>query len=471
MHVNRCSYGLTAGKSMVRSVLTVATAVAWLSVREVDGAEVVTLERCVENALQRGHKAAAAVSRVDAAEAAGVEARSAWYPRIYVAGSYLLTDNPPQAFMMTLNQRSLNMQDPAFDPNEPDITDNMRWTLGLQYRVLDFARGPMVETAQQWRKAAEHRQEAVFNEVAHRVTERYYGALMARASVGVREESLKVLEESLRVAGERFKAGAAVRTDVLSLEVKVAEAKEQLIRARNGLLLAVASLNAVAAFRDPVEVGQLQDVVEPAELPRPQADGWTVKDRPELKAMDSAVKAGAASERRAGMDRRPVVSAFGTLDFDSGNGSSRESSYFAGIMVEMDLFDGFRRSGSAERLKAERAALESDFADAVLSLGLELKQAQLQAEESWERLAVAKKSLESAQEALRMTRERYQQGASDVAELVMAQSGLTAILMSRTAAYYEYLTAMSNVQRAMGVRTTALARGKSGADTRKGMTK
>lgn len=418
--------------------------------------DVVTLERCVEMALTQGQRAAAAAARVEAAAAAGGEARSVWYPRVYLSGSYALTDNPPQAFMMSLNQRALNMADPAFNPNEPDVTDNIRWTAGIQYRLLDPSRGAMLEMVRQGHVAAQSQEQAVRNELAHRVTERYYGALMAKAFVSVREESLKSLEESLRVAGERLKAGAAVRTDVLSLEVKQAEAQESLIRARNGLELALASLNAVIGGGVTVTAGKLQDVVEPAELPRPEkVDDSGATGRPELTAFGAAVRAGAAAEKRAARDRMPVVGAFGTMDFDGGDGSSYERSYMAGVMIEWDLFDGFRRSSAVARLKAERKAMEQDMAGVEADLRLDLRQAQLQAEEAWQRLAVARKSLESAQEAFRMTRERYQQGAADVAELVMAQAGLTSIRMSRAASYYEYLTAMSNVQRTLGLRAAA----------------
>lgn len=437
----------------------VLTIVASFSVaRLAVAAETVPVERCVERALERGHRSAAAAARVAAADATVNEAGSAWYPRVYLSGSYLVTDNPPQAFMMALNQRSLNMAAPGFNPNEPDVVDNLRWTVGMQYRVLDFSRGAMVEMSRQGRVAAESQRDAVRNEVAHRVAERYYGALMAKAFVTVREDAVKSLEESLRIANERLKAGAAVRADTLTLDVKMAEAREALIRSRNGLLLAVAALNAAIGSGEELTAEQLQEANEPGDVARPSAGrGGRGAERPELRALGAAVKAGSAAEERARGAGLPTVSAFGTFDLDSGNGSDYENSYFAGVALEWDLFDGFRRSSAGEKAKAERLALERDLAEAAINVSLDVRQAELQVQDAWERLGVAAKSIESAQEALRVTRERYQQGSADIAELTVAQSGLTAMRVSKTSAYYEYLTAISNLQRAKGVRAQVSA--------------
>ena len=65
-------------------------------------------------------------------------------------------------------------------------------------------------------------------------------------------------------------------------------------------------------------------------------------------------------------------------------------------------------------------------------------------------LDVAGKSLASAEEALRITRERYQQGATDITELLTAQVGLTATRTRLAAARYDYLIARSNLERAQG---------------------
>jgi hypothetical protein len=87
-------------------------------------AEGISLEACIFTALKKNPGTQAAFLRVDAAKAMIKQAKATYYPQLFLSGNYSLTDNPTQAFMMQLNQRQLDIQDPGFDPNDPDDTDN-----------------------------------------------------------------------------------------------------------------------------------------------------------------------------------------------------------------------------------------------------------------------------------------------------------------------------------------------------------
>ena len=104
----------------------------------------VSLDDCVIAALENSPDVPSAARRVESAQAMLKQAKSAYYPWVNLSAQYARTDNPPQAFMMTLNQRTLNMMDPAFDPNNPDDTENLRGSVGMQWRLFDTGqRGAM----------------------------------------------------------------------------------------------------------------------------------------------------------------------------------------------------------------------------------------------------------------------------------------------------------------------------------------
>ena len=204
-----------------------------------------TLDECLKTGLVSSPDIKAASSRLEAAKAGVKSAESAYYPWVTVSSMLARTDNPPQAFMMSLNQRMLNMADPTFDPNNPKDTDNLRASIGLQYRLIDGGRRSLDRgMANLGALAVGEGLEVVRNELLHMITKAYYGSVKAKTFINVQEESVKSVEESLRVARERQKAGAALETDVLNLEVQLSQAKEDLVRARNGFLMAVAALNA-----------------------------------------------------------------------------------------------------------------------------------------------------------------------------------------------------------------------------------
>jgi len=424
-------------------------AIAWVvAAMGTTALQAVTLDDCITAALRNNPDLRAATERVQAARAALQQARSAYYPTLGSSVTYARTDNPPQAFMMMLNQRSVSMQS---DFNNPPDTDNLALGLGLKYPLFDFGRRSL-DTAMA-REGSEIQQlvlQGLQNELVHQVARGYFSVLQASAYVAVQEESVQTLEESLRVANERFKAGSAVKTDVLNLDVQLAQANEDLIRARNGVRLTLAALN-TAIGANLAGSSNMPAVVElPATPPPEHEDPAVLQDRPELQA----ARKGATVQRNALQKARkqywPTVNAYGSLDWNSAVSSDFERSYLVGVMAEVDLFDGFRRQSVTTGAKAQARAAEAEVAKAANNLALDLTAASIQAGEAWERLEVARKSIANAEEALRITRERYQQGAANLPELLTAQVGLTGTRTRNVAARYDYLTALSNLQRARG---------------------
>ena len=408
----------------------------------------ITLERCIQTAMEASPDIQSASARVAAAKAAVKEASSAYFPQVGLSGSWTRTDNPPQAFFMSLNQRRASLQN---DFNNPNDTENVRGSVVAQWRLFDSGRREADRlAASQGSKASEFMLEAVRNDLVYQISRAYYGILQVRSFVAVQEETIKSLSESLRVASERNQAGSALKTDVLNLDVQLSQAREELIRAKNGLKLGVAALN-TAIGQTVVRVSDVADM-QGQGVPAPSTNGTNsvIDARPELRAMESRVRAMEAMVARARREYLPVVNGFGSVDWDSETLSGFEQSYIVGAAVELNIFDGQRNRAGVARAKAACAEVKAEAEKLRQALELDLTQAQLNEQEARERLEVAAKSLSSAEEALRITQERYQQGAAVISDLLTAQNGLTATRTRQVAAQYDCLIALANVERAMG---------------------
>jgi outer membrane protein len=411
----------------------------------------ITLDECIDVALRQNPDIDIANRRIEAAEAKIKQAASAYYPWLTLSSSYTRTNNPPQAFMMSLNQKNLDMMSPGFDPNNPDDTDNIRTSLGFKYRLYDFGRREMdYRMARGGRFIAAEQRAALQNGMIHQVTAYFYGALQADAFVSVQEQSVESLQESLRVARERFKAGTAIKTDVLNLEVKLAQAQEDLIRAKNGVMLAVAALNTIIgkellAVQDICHCETFDDI--PALVEYEAAD---VERRPEMRMARIMADIGEDKLKKSKREYAPFLNAFGSLDWDSEDLNDSEESYLVGAQIEWDIFTGFYRYNSIADARAARDSARAERRKIRDNLVLDLKESYLIAVEARERLDVSYKIVESAEEALRITQERYRHKAADITDLLTAQVGATAIRTRAAAAYYDYLTALSNMERAKG---------------------
>ena len=121
------------------------------------------------------------------------------------------------------------MRDPAFDPNNPDDTGKSP----RRHRRQDArARRRPTRPVPRYGEAGDGRFECTGRRRSGTNLSMRHPQLLRRAPaqafVNVRKETIASLEENLRVANERFKAGTAVQTDVLNLEVQLAQAREDL---------------------------------------------------------------------------------------------------------------------------------------------------------------------------------------------------------------------------------------------------
>lgn len=416
-------------------------------------ARALALREAVQAALENNPDIEVAEQRIRSARGMLKQAQSAYYPQIKASAQYARSDNPPQAFMMTLNQRTLNMMDPSFNPNQPDDTENLRGSLIAQWRLFDWGRREAdARMARLGAEASEAMACAVRNQLVFEVTRAYYQVLQASAFANVQAESVKSIEESRRIARERFEAGGAMKTDVLNLETQLAQAQEDLIKAQNGRELALAALNTI--------MGKPMATADNIEPPPPESETLPsgphvaepdVERRPEWRAARLMAQVKEYALRKANREYGPTISAFASSDWDSPVSSDFEKSYMIGVMAEVNLFDGFRTRGARAAARADYRAAEAEARKIRDQLRLDLTRADLNLREARQRLDVTEKNLESAREALRITREQYEQGAADISLLMQAQVGVTAMLTRHIAAQYDYRIALADWRRAQGL--------------------
>lgn len=407
-----------------------------------------TLEEALEAARENSPTVESAVRRVESAAASVNEARSAYYPTVTLGGAYTRTDNPPQAFFMNLNQRQANVQS---DFNQPDDTENLRLSAGLKWMLLDGGQRDLSRRLAALQEMASADQlQAARHELTYQVTRSYYFLEQARKNVVVQEATVERITESLRIARARLDAGAALKTDVLHLDVQLSEATENLIRARNASRLAVSALNnAIGASM--VSESTALTLPDLANLPPlPVMENLAPDQRPELAAMQKMEEAGRLEASRATRERLPTLSAFGSVDWDNDVSSDFEQSYFAGAALEWDIFTGFRNNARIAAARANSLEQEARRRDLENQLTLELEQAYFNAGEALQRIEATKRSVDSAAEAYRITRTRYEEGAADITELLTAQVGLTAMETRNLNATFDYLIALANLRRASG---------------------
>ncbi len=407
-------------------------------------AESWTLENALTYALAHNPDARLALHRIAAAQGGLQQANAAFMPQVQFQSSYMRTDNPMQAFGSILNQRSVHRV-PNFD-DVPDV-DNLNLR-GLASVPL-YAGGRNAagrHAAKAYEAAAKMNSEAIRNQLAYEVSRAFYNVLKTREFIRATEAGVRSFSNNLAIAQKRLDGGTLLKSDVLDVKVRLAQAREDLVRARNAYALSERALRNLLG----IEQGEFTVADTAPTLAVPQTVDYT--HRPELAASYQQQRAAEAEVRRAKSTYWPSVNAFGSLDYDYGwrfEGSSR--SYTAGVMLQWNLWDGNLTRGKVREAKANLETAQEEERKLRLGIDLEVEQARIRLREANERLAVTETVIAQAQESVDLTRSRFEQGLAISTQLIDAETALVAARVRRAEAEGDQRIAIAALRKALGL--------------------
>jgi len=411
---------------------------------QVWGTEVWTLERSLEYALDHNPDARIAQQRIEAAQAGLEQANSTFWPRLQAQSSYTRTDNPMQAFGSLLNQRSYRA---SLDFNDVPDLDNLN-ARGVVTVPL-YAGGRNIAGRQAAKAniaAAKQDSAAVRNALGFEVSRAFHTILKTREFVQATEAAVRSYEANLAIASKRLDGGTLLKSDVLDIEVRLAQAREDHVRARNATTLAERALRNLLGLDEGEFV-----VANNAPMVNPPATR-DFSQRPELAAARERETAAQAQVRGTKSGYQPRINAFGSLDYDYGSVTGGDGkSYTAGVMAQWDLWDGFSTRAKVREAKANLESIREDQHKLRLALDLEVEQARLSLNAAAERLAVTGKTVEQASESASLTRKRFEQGLALSTQMIDSETALVAARVRRAEAEYDQRIAVAALRKALGL--------------------
>lgn len=300
------------------------------------------------------------------------------------------------------------------------------------------------------------------------VQSNFLSLLKARMDVKSAEDSVARLESQLKVISAFYEVGLKPKAEVLDAEVDLATAKQDLLTARNALSTQQTQLNTLLNI--PLEtdvdyVGELTNI--PFELTLQECLTRAYGNRPDLVIGKKSVEIAEKDSTIAASSFYPQVDAnwnYYNKGVNAGLGKGGDNGYphaskeywTAGVGASMSIFewgsDYYNYKQYEETVKQVQAQLE----DTRLNAGFEVKTAILNINEAADRITVAKKSVEAAEEAYRMAVARYQAQVGTNTDVLNAQARLTTSEAQLSQALADYGTAISTLYVAMGEKNLGL---------------
>jgi outer membrane protein len=410
----------------------------------------VTLEQAVDLAMRDNPDIRKALQEIERTRGVIVEVRAQALPRAGLAGRY--DERDPQLI--------------ETGGGGGGSTEGRSWNVALEVRQLLYSGGQVnaaLNIADITLDTSMFQLRDAIDRVIGEVRRQFYEIVLNRALVGVQEQSVALLEEELSDQQKREAAGTVPRFNVLRAEVELANARPDLIRAKNNLRLARlrlaktlgVSYERLQEIQDIDVVGDLPYEPVAVDLDRTLAEAS--KRRPFLQAQRMTILSEEQQLRVARGGLLPRIEASAGYEFrNSVFGDVFDSvidGYFAGIEGSWAVFDGLETAGKMQQARARIESAKVNYEDSLRQVELEVQTAISRLIEAQELIESQRKNVEQAQEALRLARERTAAGAGTQLDVLDARVALIRAQTTELQARYEFNAALAELDRVTGAST------------------
>jgi outer membrane protein len=405
-------------------------------------ATAVTLEQAVRLAHESNPQVVSATGSITAAQAAERSTRGAYLPSLSVsAGSSLAGSSV--------------IGTPAAGTGLGGTSDSYSAGLNASWDVYTGGRRGAERTAAQAdTRAAEATLTAQRADVTLQVQRAFFEVLRTEDLTGVAQSRIQRAEEGVTAAQQRLSLGSATRSDLLRAQLELNTARGDLLQAQTEHDAARLALGRLVGADDAVDaarggesqVAPLTDADASALLARIDAQA------PAVLAARAATDAAAAGIDAAKSQYLPSVSVSTGYGWNGQNPALDESrtSWSVGVGVSYPIFNGYQREETVVRARTQQAAAQAQLADAQRGVRTDAARALGQLRLAGERIALADQALTTAQEDLRVQRERYRLGSSTILDLLTSQQAVVEAESGRVTARYDFQVARAELDALAG---------------------
>lgn len=429
-------------------LVIVSMVTAWLAGSVHAQANSLTLDDCIELALQKRASIVAARGAESLAKAGQRNALGAFLPRISASYDYYES-----------RQRDLTTQVEGFPEVQKPDQDGQGSSMSLSGNMTLFDLSNFFNYASARADRAGARLDVIKSEqdLIYAVKLAYYAYLANVENVQVKEQAVAKSDELLKLANSRYELGASSLSDVLKQKVQWGNDKLAFLRARNAVVTSKANLAFTIGIDPKDEVEYSTDyTVRELGGSLDEALQFGLTHEPGLLAAQKRVDAARHSTRAGYANYLPTLGGYARYTISDGSSgdtllytsSSKTTTY--GLSVSWSIFDGFNREGYVTSAKVGLNNARAGLADTRNYLVQAIKSAYFEIEQQKQVKSVAAENVDAAQEDLKITQEKYNLGAATILDLLDAQVSLKQAQVSLIEADFDLNLAIAQLENAMG---------------------
>ncbi|MBM4277850.1 MAG: TolC family protein [Deltaproteobacteria bacterium] len=297
--------------------------------------------------------------------------------------------------------------------------------------------------------------ETVKRDIVLQAREGYFDILRAEKFLDVARQTVKQFSAQLEVTKAFFEVGIVPKNDVLQAEVRLANARQGLVRAENDVVLTKSSFNSL--LRNDINAPlQIIDILGYSPFPLQFEDSLkeALERRPEIKGATLRVEQAKEGVKIAKSGFFPTINLFGNYSRFSEEpslmGDLRSERWTIQTLATITLGD-WGKTGYRVGESKVRVSQSEDFkVQLIEGITLEVKnnyQTMLVAEKN---ISVAEKAIEQAEENLRMNEERYKHQVATATDVLDAVTLLAQARVNYYGALSDFNVVKARLERSMG---------------------
>ncbi len=337
----------------------------------------------------------------------------------------------------------------AGELNNPVIYERAAAGVVVTQLITDFGRTTnLISSANYAAKAENQNAIATREQILLAVNKAFYNALQAQELLAVAQQTVQERQTVANQVGALFKSKLKSELDFSFASVNLAQAKLLLLDAQNNQDASFATLSMVLGFPT---LQKLTLVEETSALAPPSSNvddliSQAFTSRPEILSLQFQYQSAKKFQTAERDLLFPTIRAVGAVgDTPLGNPAvapnpgALDNTYGAvGANVEIPLFNGFLYMARSKEANLRAQATDERLRDLRNLISRDVRTSWLNANTSYQRLAVTQQLLDQANLALNLAQSRYNLGLGSIVELSQAQLQQTQAQITYAQAGYDY---------------------------------
>ena len=309
--------------------------------------------------------------------------------------------------------------------------------VSLTYTIYETGRSTRIARARTSAHASEYTIANTRRTLTYDVTSAYYDLLAARRYAGVAMRAVADAQRHLQLVEERINAGDAPRADIFPVQVEVAQARLDAIRAETDIKVATAALRALLSL-PPATTFSLADTLPQREPPPGLDELMALADqqRPDLAQQHLSVRAAALALKSAQAEAGLKWEAAASADYGR-HTSTTGDSWQLRLGAEYPLFDAGATAAGVTAASADAQSAQLRLDALQLDIQRQVEQAFHRGHQATAAIDAAVAARLSAQSNLAAAEAKYAEGLAIIIEVTDAQLTLLRAELAEIQARYD----------------------------------